>query len=548
MAAPVAAFSADQVSVVVGTEIFLTDESTNTPDTRLREVSADRWLNRTPMGTTQNNSIIPQSPGSLSIRLTATNIDGSDDETKIDYITVTLPVPAADFIADTTTWFSSLAVQFTDQSTNTPTSWLWNLGVTLTTRDISAATQSGIYFWNDLSSWGIWSFAKMQYNADGTELMVVYLAWGPLDRRVEWYALSTPYDISSSSGISDHTIILWSLSDFGKTWYINRTGTQLYMFEVAWWQWNHYVVDKVAWTFVLTSVNAVIWEIYWMNDAGTLLISNTGAFTLSTPRDISTATLTDPAGLSPFTNGSVSYDGMYLRVCSGTQIVQLNFGTAWTPSTITIPGLSYDVSGRGSGISLDWVWPGQTSGTINALVMDYIGLWFLNQTLDIPFGSVTSTDQNPLYTYAEGIYTVSLTATNISGSDTETKVDYITVSTPVVPPVAEFTVDNVTPVAWTQIHFTDLSLNTPTSRLWDFGIPGETSTAQNPDYTYNTPGTYTVTLTATNAGGPDTMVKTDYITVSAVPPTGNADYVRRCKSIYTSTYNKRKEMFNPYQN
>jgi PKD repeat protein len=91
-------------------------------------------------------------------------------------------------------------------------------------------------------------------------------------------------------------------------------------------------------------------------------------------------------------------------------------------------------------------------------------------------------------------------------------------------------------------------LNTPTSRLWDFGIPGETSTAQNPDYTYNTPGTYTVTLTATNAEGPDTMVKTDYITVSAVPPTGNADYVRRCKSIYTSTYNKRKEMFNPYQN
>lgn len=41
MAAPVAAFSADQVSVVVGTEVFLTDESTNTPDTRLREVSAD---------------------------------------------------------------------------------------------------------------------------------------------------------------------------------------------------------------------------------------------------------------------------------------------------------------------------------------------------------------------------------------------------------------------------------------------------------------------------------------------------------------------------
>ncbi len=41
----------------------------------------------------------------------------------------------------------------------------------------------------------------------------------------------------------------------------------------------------------------------------------------------------------------------------------------------------------------------------------------------------TSTAQNPTHTYvAAGTYTVSLTVTNPDGSDTETKVDYITVS------------------------------------------------------------------------------------------------------------------------
>ena len=43
----------------------------------------------------------------------------------------------------------------------------------------------------------------------------------------------------------------------------------------------------------------------------------------------------------------------------------------------------------------------------------------------------TSTLENPDHTYsAAGIYTVSLTVTNSAGSDTETKVDYITVTEP----------------------------------------------------------------------------------------------------------------------
>ncbi|MCZ6704990.1 MAG: PKD domain-containing protein, partial [Bacteroidetes bacterium] len=60
--------------------------------------------------------------------------------------------------------------------------------------------------------------------------------------------------------------------------------------------------------------------------------------------------------------------------------------------------------------------------------------------------------------------------------------------------------------------FTDLSTETPTSWSWTFG-DGGVSTDQNPDYTYDDEGLYTVTLIATNGAGSDTEIKTDYIDV-----------------------------------
>lgn len=79
-------------------------------------------------------------------------------------------------------------------------------------------------------------------------------------------------------------------------------------------------------------------------------------------------------------------------------------------------------------------------------------------------------------------------------------------------PVASFTVDDSTVDTATAINLTDTSTGTPTSWLWDFG-DGQTSTSQNPSHTYSLPGSYTVTLTATNAGG--SSQTTTGITVSS---------------------------------
>lgn len=86
-------------------------------------------------------------------------------------------------------------------------------------------------------------------------------------------------------------------------------------------------------------------------------------------------------------------------------------------------------------------------------------------------------------------------------------------------PVADFSASDTTICVGDCISFTDLSTNIPTSWAWTFtgGTPG-TSTAQNPaSICYNTAGTYTVSLTATNANGNNTKTRTSYITVTALP-------------------------------
>ncbi|MBT8508668.1 hypothetical protein AZH53_09650 [Methanomicrobiaceae archaeon CYW5] len=134
-------------------------------------------------------------------------------------------------------------------------------------------------------------------------------------------------------------------------------------------------------------------------------------------------------------------------------------------------------------------------------------------------GTVDSTQQNPGHVYAAaGTYTVTLTVTNDGGSDDEVRADYITVTAAPVAPVAAFTADVTSGVAPLTVRFTDESTGVPTAWAWDFESDGTVdSTLQDTVFEYATPGTYTVTLTVTNAVGSDDEVKTDYITVTAPP-------------------------------
>jgi len=132
----------------------------------------------------------------------------------------------------------------------------------------------------------------------------------------------------------------------------------------------------------------------------------------------------------------------------------------------------------------------------------------------------TSTAQNPNHTYnSAGTYTVSLTTTGPGGNDTETKSNLITVSDPVLPPVASFGASPTNGDAPLNVVFTNGSTGSITSYSWTFG-DGGTSTATNPSHVYTVAGTYTVSLTATGPGGSDIDTQTNLITVTDPPGGG----------------------------
>jgi len=82
-------------------------------------------------------------------------------------------------------------------------------------------------------------------------------------------------------------------------------------------------------------------------------------------------------------------------------------------------------------------------------------------------------------------------------------------------PVADFMAAPQQGVAPLAVSFADASLGNPTSWSWDFG-DGGTSAERNPSHEYLAAGTYTVALTAGNAGGTNTCTKEGFI-VATVP-------------------------------
>jgi PKD repeat protein len=90
-------------------------------------------------------------------------------------------------------------------------------------------------------------------------------------------------------------------------------------------------------------------------------------------------------------------------------------------------------------------------------------------------------------------------------------------------PVAAFSGEPTTGQVPLDVQFTDESTNDPASWAWDFG-DGATSSAQNPDHTYDTAGSFNVALIVSNADGSDTLVREGYIVVTVDTSTLAANF------------------------
>ena len=228
---------------------------------------------------------------------------------------------------------------------------------------------------------------------------------------------------------------------------------------------------------------------------------------------IDTTTNTPTAWIWSFGDGasSTEQNPSHTYTTAGTYTVTLTATNAGGSDTVTRTG--YIAASKTTTAPTATFVSNITSGTAS------LGVQFVDASTYSPTGWAwsfgdggTSAEQNPVHTYTTaGTYTVTLTATNVGGSDTVTRTGFITVSVSSSEPVASFVPTATTGTIPLAVQFVDTSTNSPTSWVWSFG-DGGTSSEKNPSHTYTTAGTYTVTLTATNTGGSNTVTQTGLIT------------------------------------
>lgn len=168
-----------------------------------------------------------------------------------------------------------------------------------------------------------------------------------------------------------------------------------------------------------------------------------------------------------------------------------------TPLATILPGTSINFMDLSLGLPSSWLWT-------------FAGGSPASSTLKNPVGIAYNT---------AGIYNVTLVSTNSFGTNTLTRTGYITVtSTPL--PVVDFTASAVKACIANHISFRDSTHYAPTAWAWSFTpntitfVEGTTGTSQNPLVTFNSPGSYTVSLTASNANGSNTKIKENYVMIS----------------------------------
>ena len=161
--APVAAFSADDTIVETGTSIQFTDESTGEPTAWEWDFGDGNTSNE------QHPSHTYSSEGTYDVTLTVTNDQGSDNETKTEYITVNAAdsVLGADFSAEQNLLYLGDTLQFTDESTGAIDDWSWDFGDGTTSSE-----QNPSHMYLTEGSYTVSLTVTNQYGSDTKEKLV----------------------------------------------------------------------------------------------------------------------------------------------------------------------------------------------------------------------------------------------------------------------------------------------------------------------------------------------------------------------------------------
>ncbi|HOZ29867.1 MAG TPA: PKD domain-containing protein [Bacteroidales bacterium] len=526
--APVADFIGDPTTVAVGGTVDFTDLSTNTP-------TSWSWTfaGGTPgTSTTQNPSVVYNTAGTYDVTLVATNGDGSDTETKSLYIEVTESnIPVADFIGNPTTVVEGGTVDFTDLSTNNPTSWSWTFAGG--TPGTSTAQNPSIVY----NTAGTYDVTLVATNGDGsdTETKTLYIEV-VADGTVAADFTGNPTTLTEGGNVDftdeslgDITSWNWAFEGGNPATSTNQNPTINYpaagIYSVTLTvsdgtnsddaiKVDYIIVNPLSGelqaAFVASSYNITAGDCINFNDQSTGTPTSwswsfPGAETLTSSNQHPTNICYETPGIYDVilqVQNSTEQDTYICEDCitvnPDPSVPIADFEANIT--TIPVGGVVHFTNLSQNGPFNQWSWS---------------------------FEGGTPTEFNdstppPIAYMQVGLYDVELRCRKTNSvQDIEVKHDYIKViPAGTVSPVADFTANYTVIEPGESINFIDLSSGNPYHWSWQFpGAVTTTSDQQNPlGIQYNDEGEFTVTLTVSNNLGEDTMTKELYIKVSEEDP------------------------------
>lgn len=426
---------------------------------------------------------------------------------------ITLPPPVPDFRADPAQGTSPLTVQFTDLSTNSPFLWAWNFGDG--TSVVGFDQKNPVHTYQEP---GIYTVLLQATNSGGSTQIV---------KKSCVVVVSTPiasFIAEPVEGTAPLLVQFTDTSDGHPTKWLWKFGDGGYSSEQ-----NPYFLYKEPGIYTVTL------SVY--NNAGSDTVTKENLITV-TSLPVAAFSANRTSGPQPlvvqftdtstgwptswnwtFGNESSSHEQNPVHVFPnpGRYSVQLEVSNAAGTSTelkegyITV-GMPLAANFTYSTGTPDNTAPLTVAFTDRSEGDPSVWSWKFGD------GYVTN-ERNPIHTYfMPGTYTVSLTVTGLSGSDTETKT--LVVKSPLK---ADFSAEPTTGSDPLTILLSDTSIGEPVSRYWVIS-KGVDVVLLNPGdehqvYTLNEPGLYTVLLHITDKyGSVSELEKKNYINVLPFPP------------------------------
>jgi len=510
---PVANFSADFTNILTGGSVTFSDLSSNTPSSWNWQfaVGAPSGSCTPATSTLQNRTVVYNQPGIYTVRLTASNAAGSNTHEKTAYITVTAPTAPTITTSNATniSQFSAIC------------------GGNVTNEGSFPVTARGV----------CWSTSQNPTTANNTTTDGT--GGGVFSSSITGLSPSTTYYVRAYATNSVGT-------SYGNE--ISFTTTSSATIPVANFTANTTTItvgNSVVFTDLSTNV-PTMWN--WEFAAGAPSSSCTPA--ISTSQNVTVVynqpgiytvrlTASNVAGsnthekiayitVSPATNPPLNDDcSNAILLISNTTCNQISASTIDATQSLSAIFCNGYI-----GNANDDVWFKFVAASSNPTIRVESGAGF-DAIIDLRSGNcngvnIDCADQ----TGVGGIETLNTTGLTIGNTYYIRVYGYGTLSSfgnfticvtdpSGTAPVANFSASQTNIIIGNSITFNDLSTNTPTLWNWEFavGAPSSvvspaTSTNQNPTVTYNTPGTYTVKLTASNSFGSDTVEKNNYIIVN----------------------------------